>query len=343
MPVDKKPEAKKAPVKKTQPKRVAAAKKAAETRAANKAKRQAEQMPPVIVESTPVAADDSANLALWRQVDTTPLEFCEPVEYGGRTFTSVKAMYIVRLATEVWGPWGEGWGYDILEDRLEQGGPILMDGNAVGHEVTRTIKVQVWHLDPETGDKISLPPHYGDSPHVYVAGHQRSKYIKTDHESAKKALTSAIKKALSLKGFAADVYLGKFDQEEYVAAQEVRQRIEQADDKNVAIVEERAAFHARVAYHQELLGKIPNVPTLGNMYKRALSDLEQRSHVLELPEDKRKQLMQDARTQVDDAYRKRLDILRPPVDLACTECGTISTGQPGDKCPECKSTTQPME
>ena len=57
----------------------------------------------------------------------------------------------------------------------------------------------------------------------------------TDGEAPKKSLTDAIKKALSMLGFSADVFLGMFDDVNYVQQLQAEQAIEQAEDRQAEI------------------------------------------------------------------------------------------------------------
>nr|MDK7789430.1 hypothetical protein [Proteus mirabilis] len=43
----------------------------------------------------------------------------------GFTGTSINSTYMFMRATEIFGPIGEGWGYEVLEEKFIDGKPLL--------------------------------------------------------------------------------------------------------------------------------------------------------------------------------------------------------------------------
>ncbi|MCO7595018.1 MULTISPECIES: hypothetical protein [Pseudomonas] len=179
----------------------------------------------------------NANMRIWDQVDTTdPSATKNFTGMGGFKGTAIKPTYLMRKATEVFGPCGEGWGWKVLEDRFDEGAPLSAPTkewpeapriNAKLH----TIKIQLWYLGKD-GQKCTVE-HYGHTPFVLL---QQGKII-TDWEAAKKSLTDAIGKCLQPLGFAADIHMGMFDDASYVETVRSEVAIEKAEDK--AAEEER--------------------------------------------------------------------------------------------------------
>ena len=136
------------------------------------------------------------NMELWRSVEKTDPSHTKKVNQRGG-FTSISAHYQVMRATEAFGPVGTGWGYDC-------GAPIF-------HADFIIIPVTVWYRDRTN----TFGPVYGCAE---IIGKR------PDSDAPKKAMTDALTKALSHLGFNADVFLGKFDDNKYVAevAQEFR-------------------------------------------------------------------------------------------------------------------------
>lgn len=126
------------------------------------------------------------HMDLWNSVCNTPDEpgWLKKVEYGKRKFTSIDAYHQIRLATEVWGPVGQGWGWD--PEYAYQGSLIVCE-------------LRLWYV-PEGNGKPKAPV----SVHAIGAA-------KFDDDGPKKSLTDAITKALSYLGFNADVFLGEHD------------------------------------------------------------------------------------------------------------------------------------
>ena len=132
------------------------------------------------------------NLRIWSQVDKTDPAHTKKVNQRGG-FTAISAAYQIMKATEVFGPVGEGWGYDA-------GDPIFQEGVVF-------VPVTLWH-----GNRANVfGPMFGG------AEWKDAKNGRLDSDAAKKATTDALTKLLSQLGFNADVFLGRFDDTKYVA------------------------------------------------------------------------------------------------------------------------------
>ena len=53
------------------------------------------------------------NLSIWNKVQETDPKFTKK-DYGG--FTSINGVYLYKKATDIFGPIGIGWGFDILDE-----------------------------------------------------------------------------------------------------------------------------------------------------------------------------------------------------------------------------------
>jgi len=132
-----------------------------------------------------------SNMKLWDAVSKTDPNHTKQVNQRGG-FTAIDAHYQVQEATKAFGPVGIGWGYDV-------GAPIF------GPDDLLMVPVTLWH-----GDRANtFGPQYGSAIMTNKG--------RTDADSPKKATTDAITKLLSHLGFNADVFLGKFDDNKYVA------------------------------------------------------------------------------------------------------------------------------
>lgn len=142
------------------------------------------------------------NLAIWQKVETTDPKYTKPITGRGYNGTSTNATYLVRKATSVFGPCGIGWGVNVLAEGL-------LDG-ADGSKVHR-VHIRLWYiLDGKRGEV----EHFGQTE---FCGKRASGKWFTDEEAPKKSMTDAMLKALSLIGFAADIHLGMYDDNKYVA------------------------------------------------------------------------------------------------------------------------------
>ncbi|WP_409303011.1 hypothetical protein [Pseudomonas sp. KCJK8993] len=174
----------------------------------------------------------STNMRIWEQVEKTDTRYTKPAEVGGQKITSLSGTAMIMKATEVFGPAGIGFGWSVLEERFDKGAEMVSgEGDkrvSLGHELNHTVKIKFWFdLDGKRGELEQ----YGCTRYLY-----KSKYgTTTDGEAPKKSLTDAIKKSLSMLGFSADVFLGMFDDEDYVKQLKDEEKIEQAEDKQAEL------------------------------------------------------------------------------------------------------------
>ncbi len=178
-----------------------------------------------------------SNLKLWQSVEKTDPSATKTSNHGGRTQTSIDGYYMFMRATEAFGPMGIGWGFNIKEERWDEGAliPIKSEDNTVRFEQskTHTVVIDFWYiLDGARGEF----PAIGHTPAVY-----KSKYgASDDGEAPKKSLTDAVKKALSFLGFGGDIFMGKFEDTEYLQMLKVEAEIGKAEDKAAEVDSKRA-------------------------------------------------------------------------------------------------------
>lgn len=181
------------------------------------------------------------NMRIWDQVEKTDTRYTKKAEVGGQKITSLNGTAMVMKATEIFGPVGIGFGWNVVEERFDEGSEMVSgEGDkrlVLGRELNHTIKIKFWFvLDGQRGEIEQ----YGCTRYLY-----KSKFgTTTDGEAPKKSLTDAIKKSLSMLGFSADVFLGLFDDTAYVDALKAGERVEAAVDK---IAEKESQAAERVA------------------------------------------------------------------------------------------------
>lgn len=176
------------------------------------------------------------NMRIWEQVQTTDTRYTKNAEVGGQKITSLNGTALVMKATEMFGPVGIGWGWKVLEERFDDGHEVFAgEGDkriCLGREIGHTVKIQLWFIQDGQRGEVEQ---YGCTRYQY-----KTKYgMTTDGEAPKKSLTDAIKKALSMLGFSADVFLGMFDDVNYVQQLQAEQAIEQAEDREAEIEKQK--------------------------------------------------------------------------------------------------------
>ncbi|AYO37404.1 hypothetical protein [Serratia sp. P2ACOL2] len=214
----------------------------------------AEQVEQVIAEQP---AEVQQNLGIWKRVMRTDPRYTKPVDAEGFTGTSINGEYMFMRATEIFGPIGSGWGYEIFEDAMLPGAPMIenvFEGNKfIGKKMLRdadgtlvteqnhSIGIRFWYVQ---GDERKEVISFGATKYLYMTNAGK---MKCDGEAKKKSLTDSIKKALSMLGFSADIFLGWFDSAEYKAENATEFAIRNASDKAEDVTRLREELDEKLA------------------------------------------------------------------------------------------------
>jgi|GEM_PF-1246805 hypothetical protein len=152
----------------------------------------------------------SIGLEVWNKVEKTNPDETKSFNKSGFQGTAIAPIYQIKRATEVFGPFGLGWGVELISEAYVDGKPFVVDGQVVGKEVIHKVYVELWYL--QQGFRGSVKQ-FGATAYI-----TRDSFgvIMSDEDHAKKSLTDATSKCLSLLGFSADVFTGKFDDTKYV-------------------------------------------------------------------------------------------------------------------------------
>lgn len=142
------------------------------------------------------------NLGLWDKVQKTDPRHVKPITGKSYQGTSPKPHYLIHKATETFGPVGIGWGFTIENERIEEG---------AGGERMSIARVKVWYKwEGERGEV----EHIGGTS---FSGTRKNGTPFTDEDAPKKSVTDALVKALSMIGFAGDIFMGRYDDSKYVS------------------------------------------------------------------------------------------------------------------------------
>jgi len=140
------------------------------------------------------------NLEIWNKVSRPPLNMLKEIK-GGRLsgMTDIDPMWRYQELTRLFGPIGKGWTYRVVRTWKED----YANGEVMAHA----------EVSLEINDYKPIPG---------IGGHRlATKEIKGLHysdEGYKMAITDALSVALKMLGFAADIYMGKFDGSKYIDA-----------------------------------------------------------------------------------------------------------------------------
>lgn len=240
----------------------------------------------------------SENLKLWDSFGKTDPKYTKAASVDGNRQTSLSGNYMVKLATESLGAIGEGWGYRILEERLDNTKPIMTkvanglelmkDGDSIVWEQNHTILIEMWH-----GSKENTFTQFGHTKYRYMKS-DGSKMI-IDNEYAKKSLTDAMKKCLSLLGVCSDVFMGEFDDISYQSAAQLENDLKKADDRDREYMAKTEEFEAFIESTLKTMELCPSAESMRQVYGIAAQKIDREAPILGIDIAK-------AKTPIDNMY-----------------------------------------
>lgn len=180
---------------------------------------------------------------LWGSLSKTDPRYTKKFTRGGGfSGTAINAEWIIQRLTETFGPIGgtDTWGYEVLSEDLVPGKPFLFN-NQVFLEQIHHVTIRFWFT--WDGKTHVIPKVFGNT--LYVGVNSKGPY--SDEEASEKSVTDALSKAAKRIGLAADIHLGLWDDNKYVAdrTREINQSITESL-LGTAADQGRAAF--RKAY-----------------------------------------------------------------------------------------------
>ena len=151
------------------------------------------------------------NLDLWNKHADIDPAFTKPITGKAYKGTSPSPQYVIHCLTDMFGPVGQGFGWDVTAEGWQP----------LGDEVLHWCRIRLWHTDRANGFDA-----YGQTKALM----KTKNGMMADEDAPKKSLTDAIVKAASQIGVAANIFLGRWDDQKYVAqVTEEKRAAEQAD------------------------------------------------------------------------------------------------------------------
>jgi hypothetical protein len=142
-----------------------------------------------------------SNMDLWKRVSKTDPSAVKPITGKQYKGNSPKPYWIVQRLTEEFGPCGIGWGFTILNERME---------HLTQTEILHVAVVRLWYeIDGKRGELEQI----GQTKAVYE---KSAGGLMVDEDAPKKSVTDALVKCASYIGFAGDIFSGRWDDSKYV-------------------------------------------------------------------------------------------------------------------------------
>lgn len=208
---------------------------------------------------------ENKNMTLWDEVKTPHRKYTKKVSMRGG-FTAIDPQYLIMKATEQFGPYGYGFG--LSESIFDYS---LLESNRVAIH-----NAKFFYL--KDGERVEFP--------ITNSVEVVSKNGNMDIDYAKKAETNTLSKALSKIGFAADVYMGLFDDQDYVQAVDNLNELKDMEEK------EEVAKKAYEDIREWIAEQVESADLLSN----------------------------------DESFNKAIDRLKQKVETKCKVAGLASRG-----------------
>ena len=151
---------------------------------------------------------DKNNLRHWDRFADIDPKYTKAITGKAYRGTSPNPQYVIKCLTDMFGPVGIGFGWRVVAESFE----------SLGGETLHWCRIEFWH-----SDRANTYESYGQTKAAYTAKDGR---VVVDEDAPKKSLTDAIIKAASHIGIAANIFLGRWDDNKYVA--EVAKEYEKA-------------------------------------------------------------------------------------------------------------------
>ena len=148
------------------------------------------------------------NLRHWNKFADIDPKFTKPITGKQYKGTSPNPQYVIRCLTELFGPVGVGFGWRVLAEEF----------TPLGDEILHWCRIEFWHTD-----RANTYEGYGQT----KALAKTKNGLQSDEDAPKKSLTDAIIKAASHVGIAANIFLGRWDDQKHV--DQVKQEYREAE------------------------------------------------------------------------------------------------------------------
>jgi hypothetical protein len=150
------------------------------------------------------------NLEHWNRFADIDPKFTKPITGKDYSGTSPNPQYVIRCLTELFGPVGQGFGWHVVADGFQD----------MGETTLHWCRIEFWHTDRSNTFEA-----YGQTKAAYMT---KGGFHRVDEDAPKKSLTDAVIKAASQIGIAANIFLGRWDDQKYVAQVNQEYRKEEA-------------------------------------------------------------------------------------------------------------------
>jgi len=152
--------------------------------------------------------NDPDFMQIYNKARAVPEEAKKPITAGRlKGMTDINPMYRIKRLTEIFGPCGVGWWYEITDKRIID--------DPITNQRAAFVDILLFYIDPFSGEPSQGIPGTGGA--AFVSQERNGAYL--SDECFKMALTDALSVACKAIGIAADVYWEK-DRTKYTGVEE---------------------------------------------------------------------------------------------------------------------------
>lgn len=178
------------------------------------------------------------NLDQWNKFADIDPKFTKPITGKPYKGTSPNPQYVIRCLTEMFGPVGQGFGWRVIAEEF----------TPLGDEVLHWCRIEFWHT--VRGNTFES---YGQTKAAYQT---RNSGFMVDEDAPKKSLTDAIIKAASHIGIAANIFLGRWDDQKYVAEVNAEYRADEVPQFDPVAAHDRIVKRLEAAKTYDVLAEV---------------------------------------------------------------------------------------
>lgn len=164
------------------------------------------------------------NLGIWSQVEKTDLSYAKKVNQRGG-YTAISPQYQLKQATKVFGAYGKGFG--LSESDFDMS--LFESLGVVMH------KAKFFYVSG--GERVEFP--ISNAIQATVGSGDKKR---VDVDFAKKVETNTVSKALSKLGFNADVFMGMFEDNQYIQELNNELAIQKSEDKEQEAIKQAREY-----------------------------------------------------------------------------------------------------
>lgn len=186
----------------------------------------------------------SNNLDIWSKVEKTDFSHTKKVNQRGG-YTAIDPQYQLKEATKVFGPYGKGFGLCATDFDMS----LFESLGVVIHKAVFFYVDDGQRCEFPISNAIQATTGFGEKKRV-------------DVDFAKKVETNTVSKALSKLGFNADVFMGLFEDNQYMQELSNELALKKADDKDAEVMRQAKEYED---WKAKELSVYPSINTLAGL------------------------------------------------------------------------------